>query len=243
MANTFEIPKFIRAKGLACACMVALWGSAFAQPPLRLTTVEGSHISTVGGKVLQAILPRAGLQVVTAPIPSARATAEVRAGNYDGEVARIATFAANYPELIRVEPSYLSFHTVAYAKNKAKLALRSADDLKGYKVGIVRGIQHSENATAGVADLTRVNNVRQLLTMLEKGRFDIAVDTRLSGEFMLKQLGFKDIAEVGVLGKQDLYLYLHVRHQSLAPAIGATIKQMKDSGELQRITQSVVVDF
>lgn len=239
----FEMPHFTRTKALACVWMMALCGPAPAQTPLHLTTVDGSPISTVGGKVLQAVLPRAGLQVVATPIPSARATAEVRAGHYDGEVARIATFAANYPELIRVDPSYLSFHTVAYGKNKTKLALRSADDLKGYKVGIVRGVQHSENATAGVADLTRVNNVQQLLTMLEMGRFDIAVDTRLSGDLMLKQLGFKDIAEVGVLGKQDLYLHLHVRHQSLAPAIGATIKQLKDSGELQRIIKAVIVDF
>lgn len=233
----------IRFRYLLLGWALALGAPLFAQTTLQLAAVDGSNVSAVGIKILQKILSQVGLQVDAKPLPSARATTEARAGHVDGEVARIATFASSYPELIRVDPPYFSFQTVAYGKNKAHLKLKSAADLRGYKVGIVRGVQHSENATVGVSDLTRVNNVEQLLNMLEMGRFDIAVDTRLSGEFMLKKLGITDISEIGVLGQQDLHLYLHVRHQLLVPTIGKTFKRLKDSGELQRITQSVVVDF
>lgn len=233
----------MRVKPVVFAWMLAVGVAASAQTTLHLASVEGSHISAVGSKILQKILPIAGVQVDVQPLPSARATLVARAGRVDGEVARIANFASNYPELIRVEPSYLTFHTVAFGKNKEQLALNKPEALKTYKVGIVRGVQHSENAVSGVADVTRVNNVEQLLSMLEAGRFDIAVDTRASGEFALKRLGFKDISEIGVLGEQDLFLYLHVRHQTLVPVIGKTIKKMKDSGELKQLVRSVEADF
>jgi hypothetical protein len=45
--------------------------------------------------------------------------------------------------------------------------LKNSEDLKGYKVGIVRGVQHAENATAGVADVTRVTSVEQLFNQLK----------------------------------------------------------------------------
>jgi polar amino acid transport system substrate-binding protein len=154
-------PYFVVGHGLAV--------TASAQTVLHLAAVEDSQISTVGRRILQKILPRASVQVDVTSFTSARATLESRAGRVDGEVARIANFASDYPELIGVDPPYRTFYTVAYGETNKALVLNGPDALKAYKVAIVCGVQHSENAVRGVANVTRVTNVEQLLNMLEAG--------------------------------------------------------------------------
>jgi hypothetical protein len=113
--------KFTSVRMLALMWILPMSLTASAQTTLHLASVENSHISAVGTKVLQKILQHAGLHADVISLPSVRATLEARAGRIDGEVARIASFSVNYPELIRVDPSYLTFYTVAYGKKNQAL--------------------------------------------------------------------------------------------------------------------------
>ncbi len=112
---------FTSVRMLALMLILPMSLTASAQTTLHLASVENPHISAVGTKVLQKILQHAGLHADVISLPSVRATLEARAGRIDGEVARIASFSVNYPELIRVDPSYLTFYTVAYGKKNQAL--------------------------------------------------------------------------------------------------------------------------
>jgi polar amino acid transport system substrate-binding protein len=210
----------------ACAAQTA---------PLKLAANEGLPVQWVAELVLREIYQRAGLQMSVEPLPPSRASLLTVAGQKDGEVARVGSYQQQFPGLLRVEPAYYAITTAVYARSSMDRRFQTAEDLLPYRVAIIRGVTHAEQATRNHPALTEVASADRLFKMLAAQRVDVVLDTGLNGGLTLETGTYPDIKQQGVIARLELYHYLHPRHSSLASHIGRIISQLKASGELEKL--------
>lgn len=224
-------------------CVVSLVFSVLAMctgvsaQELNLVRNESAVVQTVAARLLKDIYKHAGMTVNITPLPGARATAVVLAGEKDGEVARIPAYFIKNPSLVKVDPAYYYLTTGVFAKSDTGITVSSKEDLKKYKVGIVRGIAHAEAATQGLVDLQVTATYEQLYKMLDAGRIDVAIDEGINGPVTVRALRLKGISQVGEVARLDLHQVLIASRKDLAPKISAAITALKDSGELAKLTK------
>ena len=224
------------------AVLVVCSSATFAQD-VKLARNEKATEQAIATLLLTDIYKRAGLTLKVQPLPGARANAMTLSGEKDGEVARIQAYATKNASLIKVEPAYYYLTTTAFARGDKGITITSKDDLKKYKVGLVRGIAHAESATEGLTNLQVVGDYDQMYQMLDAGRIDVAIDAGANGPYVVKKLGLKNIIAVGELARLDLFTLLSPGKKDLAPKISGVIKSLKDSGELAKLTKQHKDDF
>jgi polar amino acid transport system substrate-binding protein len=205
---------------------------------ITLGLAQNEAVQDVAAKLLTEIYRRAGLTSRIEPLPPARITQMVLNDQLDGEVARIGPYFSKNPSLFKVEPSYYYLVTTAFAKTGRNIKINSTQDLKKYRVGIIRGVYHAALATEGVAELEVTDSVTQLFRMLELDRIDIAVDVGINGQDIISQLGLKNIRPIAAIARHDFFNVLIKSKSELAPKISAVIKSMKSSGELDKLIRS-----
>lgn len=227
--SALRIDTFLLSAGMSIVLLSA--SAAQAQAPLLITTNMDCLPGKSSALVLKDIYRRAGIEMVIKTMPAARATVEVEAGRADGESTRIRAYGDTRPYLIRVEPAYSNLTVSAFHKKRFTTPITSTDDLMPLSVGVVRAIKSAEDLVAKIPNLQRLNSSVVLVNMLNRGRFDVAVD--ISDEFKRVQqtLGFTDFEEVPLV-RHDLYHYVHVKHQAQVQALSRIIAEMKKTGEL-----------
>lgn len=131
---------------------------------------------------------------------------------------------------------YYSLETTVFSIRWSKIDVNSMADLINYRVGVVRGVKHTELATVGHPDLLVCESSEKLFDQLLKGRIDIALTNRIDGIKSITKLdaGSFIVADEAI-AKLDLYHYLHIGHEELVPTVNNTILDMKESGELEEI--------
>ncbi len=204
---------------------------------VHLARNEKAAEQAVAALILTEIYQKAGLTPVIQPLPGARANAMALAGDVAGEVARVASYAAKNPSLIRIEPSYYFLTSTAFAKVGSNVVVRTKDDLKKYRVGVVRGIAHAKTATEGVAAVEEVTTYQQMYQMLDSGRIDVVVDTGINGVYLTRKMGLAAIKPVAELARLELYNILAPQSHALVPRIVAVLKSLKQRGELDKLVQ------
>jgi hypothetical protein len=232
-----------RAPWLAAFALVIAQACAAQGQDVHLARNEKATEQAIAAMLITDIYKRAGLNARIQPLPGARANAMALIGDKDGEVARVQTYASKNNSLIKVEPAYYYLTTTAFAKGNKGITIRTKDDLKKYRVGIVRGIAHAEAATESVATLQILGDYDQMYRMLDADRIDVAVDTGVNGPHIVKRLGLTGIQAVGELARLDLFNILSPGKAALAPKIGATIKSLKESGELTKLAKRYEEEF
>ena len=226
------------------SCLVAvLMASAVMAYDVALVRNEKAAEQAIAASLLTEIYSRTGLTVRIDALPGARANSAALAGTTDGEVGRVQAYADANPGLTKVEPAYYFLTSTAFAKAGSGILIASRDDLKKYAVGIVRGIAHAAAATEGVARVQIVGDYDQMFKMLAAGRIDVAIDTGVNGDYVIRKLGLTDIKPVGELARLDLFNILHARQAHLAPKIGREIRMLKNSGELAKLIRKHESNF
>lgn len=217
--------------------------AVFAQTPMVLARNENLAEQAIAQALLKEIYKKAGYAATVVALPPARATREALDGTKDGEVARIYSYGTRHPELLRVEPAYYYLTTVAFAKTSSPVQIKSVDDLKKVSLGIIRGVQHSMDASAGVATVHEASGAESLFGMLKAGRFEVALDTGINGNYMLQKPEYQELSERGVVASAPLFLYLHPKYKLQAEVLGKVIKGLADSGELAKMTKQAEKDY
>jgi polar amino acid transport system substrate-binding protein len=216
-------------------------GAAAQNENVRLTRIEKNADQYVAAQLLTDIYQRSGLTATIQSVPPRRATQMVLQGLADGEVARISSYGHQYPDLLMVAPAYYYLSTVAYAREP--IAIHSKNDLRGYKIGIIRGIKRSEELVKDMPNVERVSDFKSLFLMLEAGRFDVALETELSGSYMIKNFNLKKIQQVAILQKHQVYHILAPHMKRLVPKISAMILALEKTGELEKLKQQYEQEF
>jgi ABC-type amino acid transport substrate-binding protein len=177
-------------------------------------------------------------------MPTQRSLVESSNGLIDGELVRIHKVGELYPTLLRVPTPYTFFESTAFSKIPDVLPDTGWRGLKDYRVGMVRGMKHAEWGLRDIESVVAVNITKQLFDMLEFGRIDIAVTSRISGLYFIKNFDLQPLHIVKPpLQNHDLYHYLHEKNAHYIPILDETIRAMKETGELVKLKEKYIAEL
>lgn len=219
------------------------WLPAFAQQAMaddtqaKLSYNDNLAEQNVAAKLLIDIYSRAGVKLEVTTVPPSRAEFMSREGNSDGEVARISAYADSQPLLLKVEPSYYRIESGAFVAKGFAAPIRTKKDLAPFIVGTVRGVAHSDALVKDLPNVKAVPNSTQLYVLLNGGRIDVAIDSALNGNVLIKKMNFANIEQSASLARLELFNLLGPAKKSLAPKISKAIQTMRASGELDALTK------
>ena len=217
-------------------------GTGLSQQAFVFTQIVNTPDQLVGVEILKVAFERLETPVTFKLFSGARALEMSSRGEADGEVHRIWEIGERYPTLRRVPTPINFIETVGFARKGSSLEIERCEDLKQYRVAIVRGIKHTEVCSEGAKTLNISPDGESMMKFLEKGRADIALDARINGLIQLKKSGLE--ASIGrlpkALGKLLLYAYVHERHSALIPKLDNEFQKMVKSGEMSAIREKVV---
>ena len=192
--------------------------------------------------VIENIYNSLGLKLNIVPLPPARAKKSNLDKSIDGEIARITPYGNDKPSLIRIEPSYYYLESAAYCLKDSTLKITSAKDLKGLKVAIIRGVEHSNVATANLKDVRQVNSAIQLFELLKRKRAEVVIDTEINGRWILQQDKYRPFLEnCGVFARFGLYNYINDNRKEVRHRVSSKIKELQKSGELEKMIKDAEI--
>jgi len=210
---------------------------ASAQNPLTFTQIVGTPDQAIGAVIVKAAYEKLGIPVKFAISPGKRALAESSEGRADGEVHRIFEIGDEYPTLLRV-PTPINYIEPSVFSKTHDFEVTDCAALKGYRIGIVRGVKHSELCTQGMEKVFVGDDLTGLMRMLNAGRLDFLITARINGLLMAKKLGLDAIKPLlPPLSRLWVYHYLHERHKDLVPTIDAVFKALQETRELEALRE------
>jgi len=226
---------------LACAgLLLALPAQAAAGETLVLNTGvrmpytqqdRSGFLDRLVAELFRRVGLKAEVQVYEA---SERAMQNANAGIDDGMAMRIKGLEAQYPNLIRVPEKVIDNDFVAYSRRHA-FATRNWESLAPYQVAHIIGWKVFENHLGGRKDVTLVRNAGQLFELLRQDRADVILYERWQGLWWARELALDARLLEPPLASQEMFIYLHRRHEPLAGKVAATLAAMKKDGSYKRI--------
>lgn len=185
-------------------------------------------------RILIEAFRRIGIEARIVFTPTERSLVEVNEGKLDAEMNRIAGMEINYPNLVQVPEPNMQMHFVAFSKKEFPIS--DWNSLAGLKIGLVNGWKILERNTRGLPFVSRVVREDQLFEMLNRGRLDVALYSKLNGYELINKYGYTGIKHLEPpLASKDMFLYLHNKHAALAPKVAAALRAMKQDGTYDRI--------
>lgn len=190
-----------------------------------------------------------GFRLVT--MPSERALIESNAGSFDGEVSRMRDLNQNhrYPNLVRVDEPVGTATITAYAiADDIDLGDLEASGARGFRVAYVKGVKMVERMVRQFFDAAEripAEDAVHAARLLVSGRADVVVSIPMLFQPILDREEFRSapVRDIGQLGSEPFYPYLHRRHEELAPKLAATLREMKAEGTFDRILRAAKAEF
>lgn len=226
---------------LAMAALT-LSGTHAANAQLTLAGVDQAPNVHIVKRVLDEAYARSGRSFALELYPPARSVRRANAGTVDGELFRLAGLEADFPNLVRVPVPVDRIEAVAFTDGKP-FKVRGWESLKPYRVGIRRGIRFAEQGVASVDGLSvqAVASVDQLFGLLEHGRVDVIVLSRLSGLSALAERPRSVVTPLEPpLQTYPVYHYLHRRNEALVPALTEALTTMQRDGRIRQIRRDYI---
>jgi len=252
MSNVLTRPSgFLKITILACfigSISLAPWAHASNEPTLVLNDANSAPFTNEAGTGLVDIIAseafrRAGLKLKLVRLPAERALINANAGIEDGEVSRVAGIETAYPNLIPVPEKLVDHHFVAFTRN-ATLKHASWASLQPLSVGYIRGYKIVEKNIPPGTQTATANDAEQLLTMLDKGRIDVAIYRRWEGLVLAQKLGIQNIHVIEPsLVETGVYIYLNKKHANKVPLIASALRDIKTEGLFARACREAFSGF
>lgn len=178
-----------------------------------------THLSA--SRKLPALYQKIGLTIEFADYPTKRSLHKTEMGKCDGEVGRIKSVKEQTNLL---QTGYPIHHVRAFAYViKPNLKIRRWIDLKGLRIGAIRGELYAENNLKNLM-ANFVNNYDELETLLYERHVDVIIG--LEDAFAVKDLPGDFIRSETPVFEAPLFHILHTRHKELIPLLDAQLKEM-----------------
>lgn len=212
-----------------------------ATEKLTFSAIKNSINTLISQKVVTEAYRRIGIEVIVKEYPGVRSLKYSNQGKTDGELFRINGMGEAYPNLLMVPVPVNRQDGMVFTK-QTEFAVTGWDSLKPYKVGVRRGIKFSDKGTKGMNPQI-VNTNKSLFEILDRGRVDIIVITRVNGLEMLRQLKIPGIVPLEPpIESYPLYHYLHKKNKHLLPEITASLQIMEKEGLVQKTRELFIVE-
>lgn len=186
--------------------------------------------------VIENIYNYLGLKIKVIPLPPTRAKTSNLNKSIDGEIARITPYGDDKPSLTRIEPSYYYLESAAYCLKDSTLKITNANDLIGLKVASIRGVAHSNEATANLKNVHKVDSAIQLFELLKHERAEVVIDTEINGRRILQQDRYLPfLKNCGVFARFGLYNYINDNRKEVSYRVSSKMEELHTSGELEKL--------
>ena len=187
-------------------------------------------------RIVNEAFRRIGLKSRVVFTPNERSLISVNEGMFDAEINRVAGMEKKFNNLIQVPEPNMTMHFVAFATKN--IPITDWGSLRLYKIGLEKGWKILEQNTHDFPHVKRVMNVNQLFLMLEKGRLDVALYSKILGYEWINKLDCEHIKHLDPpLASKDMFLYLHKKNAKLAIPLAKALQEMKRDGTYDRIVQ------
>lgn len=167
-----------------------------------------------------------GYQLNIQYLPAERSLKMSSQGKFDGELFRIAAVGQHYPELLQVPVPLAQIQLYAFvnAGREHEFGLWQQDAT--LRIGFVRGFKMAElYEVAG--HKTMVNTPGQAVQMLQQNKIDLLMEDLQS--LHEATAGDEQAANLvrlpDVLATEELYHFVHQRHQQLIPALSEQLQR------------------
>ncbi len=209
-----------------------------AQEKLVFSTFPaGNSIAKICQAIMETAYEKIGIEVIIQHHPPARALQLANEGHTDGELFRNVIIDGKFPNLIMVPVPILHPEVVVFTKINI-FTVQGWESLRPYRIGVQRGYKLGETRTKGMT--TQSASLKQVFEMLNAGRVDVVVETRLGGSEIIKTLQLKGISILTPpLEKGMVHHFLHKKHQELVPKLTEILEMMKKTGEIDTIKKQV----
>ena len=178
---------------------------------------------------------RSGLELKLIKLPAERGLRNANEGIEDGDLSRISGLEKLYPNLVRVPEKTFDMSFVGFVSkpevNKSEIEIDGWRSLKSHSVGFIKGWKIFEKNIPVGTDIVYAHDAEQLFTLLEKGRVDIVLYSRLEGLDIIKRRQLAGVTDLSPpLATRELFIYLHKSRRDLAPCIAKALAALKREG-------------
>jgi len=221
--------------------LLVMAGPIYGQQSLVLSSTR-NQLAVVSGKVLSEAYQRLGIKVHIDAFPAGRSLIMSNNGDVDGEVYRVKGIEKTYENLVMVPVAVNQVEVVVFTKG-VTFSVTGWDSLKPYTIGIRRGSTFIEKKTIGMK-VKPVTKIEQLFLMLDLGRNDVIVTSRLAGLMAMKELNIKGvhILEPSIVTK-NVYHYLHKKNSHLLSDISGVLQDMENEGRIKEIRMQAISEL
>ncbi len=215
---------------------------AEAQLLIAQTLPGDGYLDVLAQRLLTEAYRRLDVAVRFELAPPERSLLRANAGDYDGDVFRVAGMTERYPNLRMVPVPLAQVEFVAFSK-RVDFKPRGWESLRAYSLLVQLGIKRVEDATQGM-NRTVATTKESMFRMLDADRADLAVDARVQGVRELKKLGLTGIKVLEpALETVPVYHYLHKKHEALVAPLAEALQRMEQQGRSKAIRQQVAEEF
>lgn len=218
---------------------------AWATAVQAADTVVISSISTtpsplVSALVLKEAYASIGQKFVIRLYPAERALVEANNGSADASLHRSERVEEKFPNLVRIPVPINTVDVITVIKNSKLNGIASWENLRPYRIGVVRGIVLYEKRTAGM-NVTKVQYDEELLAMVANDRIDAAVFDRSDALRFLRRPEYRELRITDTsLELRPLFHYVNRKHATLIPRLQKALEKMARSGRIEAIRQEVL---
>lgn len=200
-------------------------------PPVKNVTV-----------ILKQAYQKLGINISIKEYPGLRGLSYANSGETDGEAFRIFDIDKEYINLIRIPVSIRQDTMHLFVKKGKEFVLKDWSSIpKSYTIEYQRGLRFPKYASKEYQiKVIENNNVQSMFLKLDSGRCDAVVAGGLEGLKYIQYLGLKNIVMLEPpIYTTFLYHYLNKKHIKLVPQITEILKEMENSGEIERIRKEL----
>lgn len=216
--------------------------SLYAGETLVLSTFEPSPFVISAARIVQEAYGRIHIKVEIVHLPGKRAVSMANKGQVDGEVFRIEGIDKEYTNLLMVPVHVTRTETMVFTKN-VTFPVKGWESLRPYRIAFLLGFLMAEKNTEGM-DVFRSSTQAHPFKMLNYGRVQVVIDSRIGGMALIKRAGLTGIRPLEPpLNTIKVYHYLHKKHEKLLPEITKSLKEMHEQGIPQKIRHEVIDEF
>jgi hypothetical protein len=226
---------------------------AQAPDPIVLGTArsDDNYVGRLLNRIFTEAFRRLDVPLEIRVFPTSRLSVMAENGEIDGELVRARAYGDAYPNLVRVEAPVVDIVFALWAARPDVQLTRLADlPGSGLSANYARGVLGCENALKPLLPPERLaiaNNTEQALAMLLEQRVDLHCNLDFTVLPLAAGAAFRDrlkLHKVLELGEPTaLYPYLHRRHAALAPRLAATLRQMREAGDIERLRRQAMKEF
>ncbi len=213
-----------------------------ATEKLVLSTFESDPFVTTAERIVREAYKKISIELEIHHFPGERAINMANYGETDGELFRIAGIDKQYKNLLMIPISVTGTEIIVFSKT-VNFPVKGWDSLKPYKISFLKGFKMAETNTQGMR-VFPTGSLETLFKVLDRGRVDIVIESRIGGLPVIKKYGFTGIKPLEPpLETVKVYHYLHKKHQYLVPRITKVLEEMDNKGVLKQIKQNVINEF